>query len=86
MTILNAKASGLTRINLRSVTQRRNFIEENLCGVYGWMTAVLFILSYKLQPDTKGRPILSTTLQPVQEILLSKRFALVNKRNGVLLQ
>ena len=58
MTMFNIKGSLLTRTNLHSLRQRE--ASWKLCRVYGGITMIQFILSFKLQSDTQCKLIFST--------------------------
>ena len=45
MIIFNVKGSGLTWINLCSLSQKWSFMEEKLICMYAGITVILFILS-----------------------------------------
>ena len=78
--IINAKGSGLTQMNLRSLQLRWSFMEENFCFVYGGITVLLFISSFQTV-DTQYRLILSTAVVSCTWKSLRKRPTFVNKRN-----
>ena len=71
-------------MNLRSLLDRRIFLQEILCCVHSEITAVLFI-KFLNRNQTFNADLYFLQLQCVRENLFRKRPELVNKRNVVLL-
>ena len=73
-----------TRMNLRNVHQRQNFMEAKLCCMYDGITIVLLILSFLNCNQTLNAVLYSQQLQWVHENLQRKCPTLVNKGNMLL--